>query len=78
MPYRSVNTVVKQLLDIIPESESALIHAIKTYRDSLWNIAPELLSNREYWIPLQNIMNTHVGEIDTEWKTQLVSAFNGN
>jgi len=78
MSEQSVNTVMKQLLDIIPESESDLIHAIKKYNNSLWNIAPELLSNREYWTPLVNIMNTHVGEIDTEWKTQLVSVFNSN
>jgi hypothetical protein len=78
MSEQSVNTVTKQLLDIIPESESDLIHAIKKYNNSLWNIAPELLSNREYWRPLVNIMNTHVGEIDTEWKTQLVSVFNSS
>ena len=64
MSEQSVNTVMKQLLDIIPESESDLIHAIKKYNNSLWNIAPELLSNREYWTPLVNIMNTHVGEIE--------------
>lgn len=71
----SVDTVMEQLLNIIPPSELDLIHAIKTYKSGLWNIAPELLSNREYWTPLVNIMNNHVGEIDTEWKTQLVSVF---
>ena len=78
MSGRSVDTVMEQLLNIIPPSELDLIHAIKTYKSGLWNIAPELLSNRDYWMPLQNIMNKHIVEIDTEWKTQLVSVFNGN
>jgi len=78
MSSRSVDTVMEQLLAIIPESETDLIHSIKTYRAGLWNIAPELLPNKEYYIPLQNILNNHVGEIDAEWKTQLVSVFNGN
>lgn len=76
MSGRSVDTVMEQLLNIIPPSELELIHDIKTYKSGLWNIAPELLSSRDYWMPLQNIMNKHIVEIDAEWKTNLVKIFN--
>jgi hypothetical protein len=76
MSGRSVVTVMQKLLDIIPASESELVNEIKTYKSGLWNIAPELLSSRDYWIPLENIMNKHILEIDAEWKTMLVKIFN--
>jgi hypothetical protein len=73
---RSVGIVIDQLLEVIPDDESALRADIINYGQSLWNIAPERLSNGEYYIPLQRILATSVGPIDKQWKKRVQQIFN--
>jgi hypothetical protein len=75
-PPRCVIETIRQLLDIIPISENKLITEIISYRDSLWNVAPELTSTGSYYIPLQNILEKHIPIIDQEWKQKLLKVYN--
>jgi hypothetical protein len=74
---RSVGVVIDQMLEVIPDEESALRADIVNYGQSLWNIAPEMLSKGEYYIPLQRILATSVGPIDKPWKREIQKVFNG-
>jgi hypothetical protein len=73
---RSVDEIIPELLAIIPNTEGKLISSIKSYRDSLWNKAPEILQSKEGWVPLAMILHQHVGVIDDDWKIKLQKVFN--
>ena len=73
---RSVGVVIDKLLESIPEEESGLRADIINYGQSLWNVAPEMLSRGEYYIPLQRILATSVGPIDKSWKKRVQQIFN--
>ena len=75
-PARSVSAVIPKLLEVIPETETALISAIKKYEGGLWNKAPELLSSGDYWIPLGRILGEHVQSLDEPWQQQLQNIYN--
>jgi len=75
MENRSVVDIIDELLKIIPDNEEKLIKKIKEYSDTLWNQAPEL-KRGHCWIPLQQIMNNNIIEIDTDWKKKTVMLFN--
>jgi hypothetical protein len=73
---RDFNDVIDQLLAVIPETETDLLNKINDYKNGLFNIAPELRGNGEYFIRLTYILNSNITEIDTEWKHQLIDIFN--
>jgi hypothetical protein len=75
-PARYVDEVIPQLCKIIPKTETDLIERLVAYNDSLWNVAPELRNSGHYWRPLEKILNSHITDIDTEWKQELVRVFN--
>jgi hypothetical protein len=67
--------VIKQLLEVIPKTESKLISQLNEYYSSLWNKAPELLSTASYWIPVANILVSNIGDLDEEWKKRVHQIF---
>lgn len=73
---RSVVAIINKLLEVIPSTETELVKAITDYRDSLWNIAPELLSDGYYWKPLARILGTYVNSLNEPWQQQLQKIFN--
>ena len=75
-PKRSIIEVIQKMLNLIPLSETKLISELTEYRNSLWNRAPEVRDSAECWIPLQNIMNSNIREIDMNWKIDIVHIFN--
>lgn len=77
---RSVSDIIPKLLKIIPENENEkdLINDIKEFERNLWNQAPELLCFANFWIPLGNILNKHIHNIDTDWKIKLLKIFNNS
>ena len=77
-PPRSVTTVIPKLLEVIPSNETALIKEIADYYNSLWNIAPELLTDGCYWQPLGHILQTNIQSVDEPWQQQLQKIFNDN
>ena len=75
-PARSVSAVIPKLLEVIPETETALIRTIKKYESGLWNQAPELLMSGDYWRPLGRILGEHVQSLDEPWQRQLQNIYN--
>jgi len=73
---RSVIVVIKQMMEIIPENETALISDLETFMNGLWNKAPEILKTSCCWIPFTEIMEKNVTKIDKLWKEEIVKIFN--
>ena len=61
---RSIDLVIARILEVIPEEEIVLRTEITNYTQNLWNVAPELLSNGEYYLCVQRILSTYIGKID--------------
>ena len=73
---RCVVDVINQMREVIPEAESDLRTKIITYKESLWNISPEMLSSGEYFLRVQRILVLYIKEIDEPWKEKLQKIFN--
>jgi hypothetical protein len=73
---RNVGVVIDQMLEVIPDEESVLRTDIINYGQSLWNVAPEMLSKGEYFIGVQRILTTSIGPIDKPWKREVQKIFN--
>lgn len=67
--------IVQQMLKIIPTEETQLINDLTTFKDALWNQAPEVRSTH-YWIPLTSILNNNVQGLDQPWKIDIAKIFN--
>jgi hypothetical protein len=74
-PPRSVDKVIKQLLEVIPETETKLISELNEYYSNLWNRAPELLLTGPYWAPVGKILGSNIGDLDEEWKSNVHKIF---
>jgi hypothetical protein len=72
---RYVTDCIKQILRVIPQTETKLINEIKTYYDSLWNQAPDVLQTSYCWTPLQTILNNNISYFDEEWKCEVLNIF---
>lgn len=74
---RSIITVIDEMLEFIPSKEEYLIEQLNEFKNSLWNQAPEALLTSYNWIPVQNILNKYIKNVDTDWKLRLLNIFNG-
>jgi hypothetical protein len=75
-PRRSVVKVIEELLTVIPEEEEDLSTKLIEYKASLWNQAPERLTDSDVWVPVQNILATYILDIETPWKEYTLKIFN--
>ena len=73
---RDIVPIINKLLNFVPIEENAIRHALTTYRDSLWNQAPEARRSTEIWQPLMIILNNFIPIIDTDWKRNMVNIVN--
>ena len=73
---RCVSEIIDKILACIPSAEEQLRSEILTYKNSLWNKAPELLRTSECWTPLQIILNKNIHEIDADWKNNVLRIYN--
>ena len=73
---RSVVSVIKKMMEIIPENETVLINDLETFMNGLWNKAPEILKTSCCWIPLTQIMTKNITQIDKVWKEEIVKISN--
>jgi hypothetical protein len=82
---RNVDDVVQMLLEIIPEDQLLLrgkiiefinttIKNVAPRHKDMWNKAPELM-NGIYFQELGCILEENTGEIDTDWKRNMVKVF---
>jgi hypothetical protein len=72
-----INDILAQIIALIPEDETAIIKNIKSYDKDLWNQAPELRNNPEFWLALETALRENIPNIDTPWKLQILKIFNG-
>lgn len=72
-----IDDILAQIIAVIPEDETELIKNIKRYDRDLWNQAPELRNNPEFWLALQTALRINIPDIDTPWKVQILKIFNG-
>jgi len=70
-----VGDVMKQMLQIIPTEETQLINDLTTFKEALWNQAPELRSSH-FWIPMTSILQRNIDCVDQPWKIEVVKIFN--
>jgi hypothetical protein len=75
--FRCVISVIEKVIKIIPETEKILLDELETYKNSLWNRAPETLYTKITWNPFLCILQKHITELDFEWKKKVVNTFNG-
>jgi hypothetical protein len=72
---RSVDIVIKQVLEVVPETETNLIKDLTKYYNSLWNQAPESLKDSYCWVPFSNILNYYINSEDEEWQKKVIKIF---
>jgi len=77
-PNRYVNDVIKQVIKLIPETETKLINELQIYNSSLWNKPPEVLQDSYCWEPFINILNRNIPEIDTVWQIVIKNIISNN
>jgi hypothetical protein len=70
-----VSDVMKQMLEIIPTEETQLINDLTTFKEALWNQAPELRCT-DFWIPMTSILQRNIEYIDEPWKIEVLKIFN--
>jgi hypothetical protein len=74
---RCAIVTIEQLLNVIPEEELCLKNILNDYKKSLWNKAPEVRRSSGCWLPLKNILEQHITDLEDDWKKQLLNIFNG-
>ena len=72
---RNINDVIKKMLKLIPEEETKLIEELSEYSKNTWNIAPELLSNGDFFGEVAYILNNNILNIDCKWKKDIQKLF---
>lgn len=82
---RNVSDVIHRLLEVIPEDQTLLREKIIEFNDTtikttaprhkeMWNQSPEFM-NGLYFKELGYILQENSGNIDTDWKINLVKVF---
>ena len=65
---RLVDDVIDEILPIIPLQEKVLINLLNEFKNSLWNLAPEVRQSSYIWIKLCNLLNENISVFDQDWK----------
>jgi hypothetical protein len=81
MKPRDILDVYEQITKEIPEQHNELKLTLKTYIESLWNIAPEIRTSRNVYVPFATIMENYVFTLPTtneEWVTTIQKIFRGD
>jgi hypothetical protein len=77
MTGRCILDVIDAILATVPQTENALIKRLSVYKGTLWNIAPELLSDGKYFYVVALILQDEIPAVDTAWKLRVQKIFNG-
>ena len=75
---RNVKDIIPLMLQIIPDEEIELKKEIIVYNNKLRYKSPELLKSVDTWLPLQQILERNIWNIDNEWKIRLRVLFNND
>jgi hypothetical protein len=78
---RDITDVYKRIDSVIPDDQKHIKLALKSYIDSIWNLAPEQLRGPDTYIPFQNILITNIPNIvnltddDPKWMSMVRDIF---
>ena len=73
---RLVEVVLKQVMKIIPESETNLINELNKFKKTLDYCAPEMRMASECWVPFIGILNYYIPKIEEEWQIKIRDILN--
>ena len=68
---RFVEVVLKQVMEIIPESETNLINELNKFKRTLDYSAPEMRMASECWSPFISILNFFIPKKEEEWQLRI-------
>lgn len=60
---RDIKDVYDKIDSVIPDDQKQIKLALKSYIDSIWNLAPEQRRGPDTYIPFQNILITNIPNI---------------
>lgn len=60
---RDIMDVYNSIDSVIPDDQKNIKLALKSYIDSIWNLAPEQRRGPDAYIPFQNILITNIPNI---------------
>lgn len=72
---RDAASVCHRLLEVIPTSEEELLKDMEKYYNTLIHQAPEVRKTSICWLPLGNILNNNIPNIDHEWQKKVLRIF---
>jgi hypothetical protein len=75
--HRNIATVIIQILEIVPKSETVIINELEKYSKELCYKSPESLTTSDYWMPVATILCNRITEFDCDWKKQVHLIFIG-
>ena len=67
--------VINKMMVFIPTEETQLINDLTTFKDALWNQAPELRC-KDFWTPMTSILQRNIECVDEPWKVEVLKLFN--
>ncbi len=75
---RDVSIITQKIIDEIPDSQVILKTKLTYYINSLWNLAPEVLTSSHVWIPVQDILNSYIkiDQLNEPWVKKTIRIFN--
>lgn len=74
--YRNIENILNEVMEYIPEEETALLEDLNNFKKGLCYKAPELRNSCICWLPFQNILNFHITSFEEEWKVKIKKIFN--
>jgi hypothetical protein len=73
---RVVDVVLKQIVKIIPDSETELLKELRKFESTLGYCAPEVQRGADCWIPLIGILNFYIPIKEEEWHLKIRDILN--
>ena len=73
---RNVDEVAKEILEIVPDLETNLIHELKSFISKTEHISTEMKSSRFFWFRLCDVVGPYVMNNKKEWHRIVVDMIN--
>lgn len=74
---RDIVNVHSQIYAIIPKENEEFREELEEFINSTWNLAPEVRSGPEVYIPYTNILYKYIPNPNCDWQIKVRDIFNG-
>ena len=68
---RSIGTVARRILEVIPTSEDKLYNELYKFTENLIYNAPEIRNDYFFWQKMIFILNKHIKEVKYDWQIEI-------